>query len=139
MEGLEVDAGGVRADLLPQSGADLEGEGLPGPAEVAVDLEAGGRGVDLGNFLEEELVTRADVEVTLDANPTMSTSSAVKLECRSGMGVCQGRYCETTVARLVAARTRRSMTQVGGYVAQYPVKPALLGDHRGEGPGNGPS
>lgn len=86
-----------------------------------------------------ELVTRADVEVTLDANPTMSTSSAVKLECRSGMGVCQGRYCETTVAGIVAARTRRSMTQVGGYVAQYPVKPALLGDHRGEGPGNGPS
>src|SRR5690606_35681964 len=53
VEGLEVDAGGARADLLPQSGADLDGEGLPGPAEVADDLEAGVRGVDLGNFLEE--------------------------------------------------------------------------------------
>ena len=79
-----------------------------------------------------ELVTRGDVEATLDANPTMSMSSAVKLECRTGMGVCQGRYCETSVAGLVARRTGRSMTQVGGYVAQFPVKPTPLGNHRGE-------
>lgn len=74
-----------------------------------------------------EVITRGEVEATIDANPTMSSTSAVKLECRVGMGVCQGRYCESSVAGLVARRTGLPVEQVGGYVAQFPVKPERLG------------
>ena len=79
-----------------------------------------------------EEVTRATVEETLAANPTMSTTSAVKLECRTGMGMCQGRYCETTVAGLVARATGQDHPEVGGFVAQYPVRPVALGRQGGD-------
>ncbi len=50
-----------------------------------------------------EVVTRGVLQKTLDANPFISTSNAVKLECRSGMGPCQGRYCEGAVSAIVAS------------------------------------
>ncbi|QCB92676.1 FAD-dependent oxidoreductase [Cellulomonas shaoxiangyii] len=78
-----------------------------------------------------ESVTRATVEETLAANPHVSTANAVKLECRTGMGTCQGRYCEATVGALVAARTGRPMEQVGPFTAHLPVKPVPLGDLAG--------
>ncbi|WP_109471866.1 FAD-dependent oxidoreductase [Ornithinimicrobium cavernae] len=73
-----------------------------------------------------ELVSRGAIEQVLDANPGMSTANAVKLECRSGMGPCQGRYCETTVGTLVAGRTGRPVAQVGHFTAHFPIKPVPL-------------
>lgn len=73
-----------------------------------------------------ELVRRRDLDHTLAVNPEMSTASAVKLECRSGMGPCQGRYCESTVATLVATARSRSPEQVGCFTAHLPVKPVPL-------------
>lgn len=73
-----------------------------------------------------EAVTRDDVERTLARNPHVSTANAVKLECRTGMGTCQGRYCEATVGTIVAARTGRPMAQVGPFTAHLPVKPVPL-------------
>lgn len=70
-----------------------------------------------------ELVTQNDVHSVLDHNPHLSSASGVKLECRSGMGPCQGRYCETTVASLVAVERGRSMADVGSFTAHVPVKP----------------
>lgn len=70
-----------------------------------------------------ELITRAEVSTTLANNPYMSTASAVKLECRSGMGPCQGRYCESTVSAIVATERRRTFDQVGYFTAHLPVKP----------------
>lgn len=81
-----------------------------------------------------ELVTREDVTSVLAHNPHLSSASGVKLECRSGMGPCQGRYCETTVASLVALERGRSMADVGNFTAHVPVKPVpvsaltVLGD-----------
>ncbi|WP_341954262.1 NAD(P)/FAD-dependent oxidoreductase [Salinibacterium sp. TMP30] len=70
-----------------------------------------------------ELVTKGAICETLDRNPEMSTASAVKLECRSGMGACQGRYCESSVAALVATKRQRSVSDVGYFSAHLPVKP----------------
>lgn len=70
-----------------------------------------------------ELVTKANICDTLTVNPEISTASAVKLECRSGMGPCQGRYCETTVSTLVSAARARPPEQVGYFSAHLPVKP----------------
>lgn len=82
-----------------------------------------------------ELVSRGTIDQVLDENPGMSTSNAVKLECRSGMGSCQGRYCETTVGTIVARRTGRPMREVGHFNAHFPVKPvplSVLGELRGK-------
>ncbi|GAA1441633.1 FAD-dependent oxidoreductase [Leifsonia poae] len=73
-----------------------------------------------------ELVSRRTIETVLDKNPHLDTASAVKLECRSGMGPCQGRYCETAVAAIVGARSGRSIDQVGHFSAHVPVKPVPL-------------
>lgn len=70
-----------------------------------------------------ELVTRTSVDATLDDNPFVSTASAVKLQCRSGMGPCQGRYCEGTVGALVANARGTSLAEAGHFTAHLPVKP----------------
>lgn len=70
-----------------------------------------------------ELVTKGHICDTLAENPEMSTVSAVKLECRSGMGPCQGRYCEATVSTLVSTTRGRPAEQVGHFSAHLPVKP----------------
>ncbi|MFF1875487.1 (2Fe-2S)-binding protein, partial [Kitasatospora herbaricolor] len=73
-----------------------------------------------------ELVSRRTIETVLDENPHLDTASAVKLECRSGMGPCQGRYCETAVAAIVGALSGRSIAQVGHFSSHVPVKPVPL-------------
>jgi thioredoxin reductase len=73
-----------------------------------------------------ELVTREDIDSVLKQNPFMDTVSATKLECRSGMGPCQGRYCEMTVAGLVSEQRNRPIDQVGRFSAHVPVKPVPL-------------
>jgi D-hydroxyproline dehydrogenase subunit alpha len=56
----------------------------------------------------------------LDANPLVRTASAAKLLTRVGMGPCQGRICEPTVHRMLAAR---HATVPGAYVPRAPIKP----------------
>lgn len=73
-----------------------------------------------------ELVSRRTIEGVLDHNPHVGTASAVKLECRSGMGPCQGRYCEVAVAGIVGARRGRPVDAVGRFAAHVPVKPVPL-------------
>lgn len=88
-----------------------------------------------------ELVTRGELAAVLAANPHLSTVNALKLECRSGMGMCQGRYCESTVAALVAAASGRSYEQVGYFSAHLPIRPvpvaALTALEPGCGSGSG--
>lgn len=74
-----------------------------------------------------EETTCGHIKDVLGKNPQMSTANAVKLECRSGMGPCQGRYCEITVSSIVAAERGRPLTQVGGFTTHIPVKPVPVG------------
>jgi NADPH-dependent 2,4-dienoyl-CoA reductase/sulfur reductase-like enzyme len=73
-----------------------------------------------------ELVSRAQVEQVLTANPFLSTASAVKLECRAGMGPCQGRYCEGAVSALVSEARGQSPATTGHFSGRFPVKPVPL-------------
>lgn len=77
-----------------------------------------------------ELVTSERIEETLDTNRFISAANAVKLECRSGMGPCQGRYCEGTVAARVASARGASLEESGYFTAQLPVKPVPLDAYR---------
>jgi NADPH-dependent 2,4-dienoyl-CoA reductase/sulfur reductase-like enzyme len=73
-----------------------------------------------------ELVTRGDLEETLHAHPHIATVNATKLVCRSGMGVCQGRSCESAVAGIVAARRGMQQPDAGYFSGQIPAKPVPI-------------
>ncbi|WP_339696239.1 NAD(P)/FAD-dependent oxidoreductase [Celeribacter baekdonensis] len=77
-----------------------------------------------------ETVRNGKIEKTLQNNPFIQSASAVKLECRSGMGPCQGRYCEGTVAARVAEVRKASIEASGYFSAHLPVKPVPLQDYR---------
>lgn len=78
-----------------------------------------------------ELVESAEVDQVLEANPFISSANALKLECRTGMGPCQGRYCEGTVAARVAAAREISIESAGHFTAHLPVKPVPVDTYRG--------
>lgn len=75
-----------------------------------------------------ELVTREKVDTMLDASPFVSSVNSTKLACRTGMGACQGRYCEATVAGLVAAARNQPVALGGRFSAHLPVRPVPLGE-----------
>lgn len=70
------------------------------------------------------------IEQVLADNPFIGTASAVKLECRSGMGPCQGRYCEGAIAARIAAARGTPIETSGRFNAHLPVKPVPLEAYR---------
>lgn len=73
-----------------------------------------------------ELITRAEIDDTLAAHPYISTASAAKLQCRAGMGPCQGRYCESTLSSIITATRGCTAEQAGYFNAQLPVRPVTV-------------
>lgn len=73
-----------------------------------------------------EEVRSSALQQALDDNPFLMSTSAAKLECRTGMGVCQGRYCEGTVAARIAAARGMPVESAGYFNAHLPVKPVPL-------------
>lgn len=73
-----------------------------------------------------EDVTAGQVCDFLKTHPHVTSVNSVKLACRSGMGPCQGRYCQHTVAYLVSAERNIAVNQTGAYTAQAPIKPIPL-------------
>jgi len=73
-----------------------------------------------------ESVNAGQIRALLDHNPHVCDVNAVKIECRAGMGPCQGRYCGTTVAAITAQRRGMPIDQVGAFTAQVPVRPVPL-------------
>lgn len=55
-------------------------------------------------------------------------ASAVKLRCRTGMGLCQGRNCEWRVIQQIAAVTGAPLATIGGFRPRYPVRPMPISD-----------
>jgi NAD(P)H-nitrite reductase large subunit len=66
------------------------------------------------------------VAAALDAAGAPEGVSAIKLVTRAGMGLCQGRSCEHAVARLAAARGKRSTG--AGFTPRFPVRPVAIAD-----------
>jgi NADPH-dependent 2,4-dienoyl-CoA reductase/sulfur reductase-like enzyme len=73
-----------------------------------------------------ELVRNGEIEAILSRNPFVLTANALKLECRSGMGPCQGRYCEGTVAARIAGIRNTPIEASGHFNARLPVRPVPL-------------
>ncbi|MEM7707523.1 MAG: FAD-dependent oxidoreductase [Pseudomonadota bacterium] len=70
-----------------------------------------------------EEVTVGDVETMLTANPHIRTANAAKLLSRTGMGLCQGRYCHAALTRLIARHRGIPEDAVGEFTARFPSKP----------------
>lgn len=70
-----------------------------------------------------EEITAGAVQSFLDDNPHASDVNSVKLACRTGMGFCQGRYCQHTVAHMLAATRKMEVGALGAFTARAPVKP----------------
>lgn len=70
-----------------------------------------------------EEVEAGTVRAFLDDNPHVSNVNSVKLACRTGMGLCQGRYCQHTVAHLTAEARQCDVGALGAFAARAPIKP----------------
>jgi thioredoxin reductase len=55
-------------------------------------------------------------------------ASAIKLRCRAGMGLCQGRSCEHGVMRRITAATGTPLPAISGFRARYPVRAIPIDD-----------
>jgi thioredoxin reductase len=55
-------------------------------------------------------------------------ASAVKLRCRAGMGLCQGRSCERSVMQRIAAATGAPLATMPGFRPRYPARPMPIAD-----------
>lgn len=73
-----------------------------------------------------EDVPAKDVDAFLDNSPFATSINAVKLGCRTGMGPCQGRYCQLSIALRVADRCKVPVDTVGQFTAQAPIRPVPL-------------
>lgn len=70
-----------------------------------------------------EEVTLGTVQDFLADNPHVSDVNSVKLACRTGMGFCQGRYCQHTVAHVLSQSRQLAVKDLGVFTAQVPIKP----------------
>ncbi|MDX9915944.1 MAG: (2Fe-2S)-binding protein [Sphaerochaeta sp.] len=55
------------------------------------------------------------------------TVKDVKRATRAGMGLCQGRSCSRTIARIISQRTGKSLEEVLPKSYRYPVRPEKMG------------
>ena len=51
----------------------------------------------------------------------------IKRLTRAGMGSCQGRICESTIAQMISTETKRPVGDIGWFTPRPPVKPISLG------------
>ena len=86
-----------------------------------------------------ELIRSKEIDETLSHNPFVLSASAVKLECRSGMGPCQGRYCEGTVAARIARARGATIEASGHFNAHLPARPVPLQSYCNLGQGSNES
>jgi hypothetical protein len=73
-----------------------------------------------------EDITVGELCAALQREPDIASASAAKLLTRVGMGICQGRMCETAVRRLIAESRDSALSAIAGYVPRVPVKPVRL-------------
>lgn len=59
---------------------------------------------------------------------TQVSASAIKLRCRAGMGLCQGRSCERSVMQRIVAATGAPPAAIRGFRPRYPARPMPISD-----------
>ncbi|MDT8319710.1 MAG: NAD(P)/FAD-dependent oxidoreductase [Xanthomonadales bacterium] len=70
-----------------------------------------------------EELTVGDLRALLERHPHVSTANAAKLLSRAGMGLCQGRYCQFALTRLISRHREIPPERVGAFTARFPSKP----------------
>jgi hypothetical protein len=73
-----------------------------------------------------EEIAVAELTAALQREPAIASASAAKLLTRVGMGMCQGRMCETGVRRLIGDSSGSVLSDIAGYIPRAPVKPVPL-------------
>ncbi len=71
-----------------------------------------------------EEVTLRELKETLDGGT--STAGAIKRQTRAGMGLCQGRYCGSHIATLVAEQSGVAMDEYSFFAPRPPIKPVPI-------------
>lgn len=71
-----------------------------------------------------EEVTLREIEQAIDDG--FVTVKDVKRVTRAGMGLCQGRTCSKTIARIIAQRTGKPLEEVLPKSFRYPVRPEKM-------------
>lgn len=72
-----------------------------------------------------ESLTCADITAEIDTGA--KSTNAVKSGRRAGMGPCGGKYCQTAIAALIAAKTNRDIADVPPPTPRPPLRPVPLG------------
>lgn len=75
-----------------------------------------------------EAVTFGELRTLLDEHATIRSGSAAKLLSRIGMGLCQGRYCNYYLTRVLSEHRGVAPATIGAFSAQLPAKPVRIGD-----------
>ncbi|MCC7045466.1 MAG: FAD-dependent oxidoreductase [Alphaproteobacteria bacterium] len=83
------------------------------------------------SILDDTVVCRCE-EVTAGqvrglAREWNGSLRAIKQCTRAGMGQCQGRICEPTIARLAAAASNRTISEIGSDTPRPHIKPLAIG------------
>lgn len=65
-------------------------------------------------------------ELKAGINDGFTTSKALKLRTRAGMGICQGKTCRPLIEQIVANYTDKEIPGVSGLTFTYPVRPLSL-------------
>lgn len=76
-----------------------------------------------------ESLTRADITSEIDSGAT--STNAVKSGRRAGMGPCGGKYCQSVIAVLIAARTGKPVQEIPPPTPRPPLRPVPLGQAAG--------
>lgn len=74
-----------------------------------------------------EELTVGDILGLLQANPHIASVNSAKLLSRTGMGLCQGRYCHHALTRLLSRQLGVPEPAVGAFTARFPAKPIEIG------------
>lgn len=76
-----------------------------------------------------ESLTHADI--TAEISTGAASSNAVKSGRRAGMGPCGGKYCQTVIAQVIAAKTGKPLADVPPATPRPPLRPVPLGQAAG--------
>jgi len=80
---------------------------------------------------DDTIICRCEDVTAGEIRQTIADGAAnvneIKRLTRAGMGHCQGRMCESTIAEMIAMETKEAMEEAGWFTPRPPVKPFPLG------------
>ncbi|MDY7028250.1 MAG: (2Fe-2S)-binding protein [Spirochaetota bacterium] len=71
-----------------------------------------------------EEVTLGEIEQAIEEGCT--TLNEVKRRTRAGMGLCQGRTCSKLIARIIAQKTGKPLSEVMPVTSRPPARPVKI-------------